>query len=160
MLRTWNVAILGALVPLVVAAPGEETARRGKKVEALDYVAELSVAPCKYHCREETCPPDEHDIVIAVYRTHEANHLENCNPGDCDWHLCEPERLGSQLRLATEFVIAVKGAGPQQLRAFLGRYSEQAYYNSERRAIQIIGCNDRLWASIPVRPEIAEALAD
>jgi hypothetical protein len=158
------VAAAGSIA-LLAAAPtyhaDEEASVAGFEVSfpSLEHV--LS-AGCMYYCR--SCPGDNrHDIVIAVDSTHESSHLETCNPGSCEQHECEPQFASSSADREQEILVEYEWAqlnkavaaarSTEDVKAIFRALGGRAQYNPTRDAIQLVGCNDLLAASINLSPE-------
>ena len=106
---------------------------------------------CDYQCRPCGEENDGHDIVQGVLRNATAPHLENCSPGNCSSHVCGVEV--AQTEEIEELWFAVREAQGEHLRELLAKHEEIAYYNDERDAVQVRGCNGTVLASIPLSDE-------
>lgn len=111
------------------------------------------VASCDYTCRPCSWG---HDIVKSVDNDSDANHLENCNPSNCQTHECDnvasvsaPSQDNPRVPVG-EIWWAVRHADEGEWLIVLEKYNGLATYNSKRQAIQIRGCSGLLVASIPV----------
>jgi len=77
----------------------------------------------------------------------EAYHPHPClKGGGCDVH---PECGTSELAMAAaaELIDSLKDSTPTQLASLVERYSHMVQVNRARRALQLIGCNERIVAS-------------
>lgn len=80
--------------------------------------------------------------------------------GDCSTHghdvYCEIN-LAEELEAVVE---AVAEGAVDDLNDVMALLGENAYFNEDRQAIQVVGCNDVIIANIPVGRELAMVLAD
>jgi hypothetical protein len=104
---------------------------------------------CTYHCRE--CGFEKHDIVVAVTSNATSSHLETCGPGTCDGHKCKTTLVDAGG--VGEVWFDVREADGRELREILRRHSDVAFYNEQRDAVQIRGCDGNVMASIPLSAE-------
>lgn len=120
--------------------------------EAEDKLATLADAlsrVCNYYCRE-CSNPDKHDIVTGIDTTHESSHLETCNLGTCDSHeSCEPNFATTEW--LTLQVLVAESSSMDEIEWIIERLNGRAYLNVRRGSLQVLGCDDRPIANIPLQ---------
>lgn len=153
MRRTLRAISVTAFGVAAAAAAGTLGARPGKA--AGDPRLDLPFAeahPCVYLCRVCTLSAGDtgHDIVIGQTGNAVSMHLETCNPGTCSAHACSSEVMPVS-RLETLW-FEVRAADGGALDALLAAHREVAFYNADRDAVQVRGCEGAILASIPLSP--------
>jgi hypothetical protein len=135
------VMLLGAIGVAFTAHPGQAADNSLTRAPMGSFRTE----GCTYYCR--SCGKNLHDIVTAVDTNADANHLENCNAGECSAHSCGSARLAPRVR---QLWVDVQDAQGADLTALLERNADIAYYNEDRSAIQMHCAEGNIIASLPL----------
>jgi hypothetical protein len=86
-------------------------------------------------------------------------HEEERN-GTCPWGGHERCELRLTEEDLNEFVEALTKAVPTTVRDVIDSVNGVAYFNAQRNAIQVKGCEEQIIANIPISGELANALTD
>lgn len=82
--------------------------------------------------------------------------------GSCESHghhqVCDPQLTNDSLETFATAVLDAESA--DRIHSILEAMNGQAYFNVQRKAIQIRGCGGRIIANIPLRGNVANALAE
>jgi hypothetical protein len=163
MIRTGRKTGLGAVVgacllAVILTFPNESRAS----------IAPALLAPLAESCSMTCwiCLPDEHAMQLGgVARDAEGYFHTECFPGGCGyhWYSCSGggESAGSGPDADPgEVWTAFVDAEPDELPDLLERHPDVIRYNSDRRAIQVVGCDQQVVVHVPVTEAQLQALTD
>lgn len=133
---------------LTLAATGDRpdpTAMTAYEAASVLLTAVDEVGDCPLNCESSMCPGEEHSTVTATGGLADGELHEECwDTGTCeDWHECDPsfnedEVAHVDLDRLEQLLPQLDGAALESLELAHARLA----LNLERRAIQVIGCDD------------------
>lgn len=111
---------------------------------------------CGVNICEKICAGSDHKILTGGHETNTDDKAHTCSSsdGDCSDHACLNEEQQEQ----QEALFA--GATVDELRALIAIYRANIVLNSDRRAIQILGCSGDVVRQVPLAAEVVSSLAD